>query len=49
MVCVEAIRASRQVIIPLWGDQIGMTAGQISVIFGISAAMELVAFYPVGC
>ncbi len=48
MVCVEAIRASRQVIIPLWGDQIGMTAGQISVIFGISAAMEVVAFYPVG-
>ncbi|MGF1666732.1 MAG: MFS transporter [Acidimicrobiia bacterium] len=48
MVCVEAIRASRQVIIPLWGSQIGMTAGQISVIFGISAAMEVVAFYPVG-
>lgn len=48
MVCVEAIRASRQVIIPLWGDQIGMTAGQISVIFGISAAMEVVTFYPVG-
>jgi MFS family permease len=48
MVCVEAIRASRQVIIPLWGDQIGMSASQVSVIFGVSAAMEVVAFYPVG-
>lgn len=48
MVCLEAIRASRQVVIPLWGDQIGMSASQVSVIFGISAAMELVAFYPVG-
>jgi MFS family permease len=48
VVCIQALRASRQAIIPLWGDQIGMTASQISIIFGISSAMEVAIFYPMG-
>lgn len=48
VVCIQALRASRQAIIPLWGDQLAMTAGEISIIFGISSAMEVALFYPMG-
>ncbi len=45
---IGILRASRQAVIPLWGDQIGLDGGQISLIFGISSALDMLLFYPVG-
>lgn len=42
------VRISRQAIIPLWGDSIGLTASEIAGIFAIASAIEIVSFYPVG-
>jgi MFS family permease len=45
---IGALRASRQVVLPLWGEHIGLDAGSIAVVFGISAAMDMTLFYPAG-
>lgn len=47
-VTFQVLRSSRQAIIPLWGDSVGISAGGVSVIFGLSAAIESLVFYPVG-
>jgi len=47
-VTVQVLRSSRQALIPLWGDQIGLNASQVSFIFGASSAVEMLFFYPVG-
>ena len=45
---VSAIRATRQVVIPLWGQHIGLSASTIAVIFGISGGVDMLLFYPAG-
>ncbi|MCA9829718.1 MAG: MFS transporter [Dehalococcoidia bacterium] len=45
---IGILRASRQAVIPLWGDSIGLDGGHISLIFGISSALDMLLFYPVG-
>ncbi|BCB91318.1 MFS transporter [Phytohabitans suffuscus] len=45
---IGALRASRQAIIPLWGIHIGLDATTISLIFGLSAALDMTLFYPGG-
>jgi MFS family permease len=45
---IGALRAARQVVLPLWGQHIGLDAGSIAVVFGISAAMDMTLFYPAG-
>ncbi|NED97546.1 MFS transporter [Phytoactinopolyspora alkaliphila] len=45
---VGAARASRQVVIPLWGDHIGLDAATTSLIFGLSGAVDMLLFYPAG-
>ncbi len=47
-ITIQVLRSARQAIIPLWGDQIGVSASQISFIFGASSAIEMAVFYPVG-
>lgn len=47
-VAAQVLRSSREVLIPLWGDSIGMTASSIQLIFAASYALESLAFYPVG-
>jgi MFS family permease len=42
------LRASRQVVIPLWGNHIGLDPALISVIFGLSGAVDMLLFYPAG-
>jgi MFS family permease len=43
-----AVRASRQVVIPLWGDYLGLDPAVTSVIFGLSGAVDMLLFYPAG-
>ena len=45
---VSAIRAARQVALPLWGQELGLSASAISLIFGISGAVDMLLFYPAG-
>jgi len=48
VVALQILRSSREAIIPLWGDQIGVSASQISLIFAAAAAIGMFMFYPVG-
>ena len=45
---ISVLRASRQAVIPLWGAHIGLDAGQVSLIFGLSSIVDLSLFYPSG-
>jgi len=45
---IQVLRASRQSLLPLWASHIGLDAGAVSLVFGISMAMEMSMFYPAG-
>ncbi|MEP6872461.1 MAG: MFS transporter [Anaerolineaceae bacterium] len=45
---IQALRATRQSVLPLWAVHVGLDAAAVSLIFGISMAMEMVLFYPAG-
>lgn len=45
---VSALRASRQIVIPLWADHLGISPAATSVIYGVVAAIDVLAFYPSG-
>ena len=45
---ISAARATRQSIVPLWADSQGIDPVTISVIFGISAGVDMLLFYPGG-
>lgn len=45
---VSVVRASRQVVLPLWGEHLGLAPATISVIFGLSGAVDMLLFYPAG-
>jgi len=45
---VSATRAARQVVLPLWGQHLGLSPTAISVIFGISGGVDMLLFYPAG-
>ena len=47
-VLVGAVRASRQAVIPLWAEHIGLDAATTSLIFGASGAVDMLLFYPAG-
>lgn len=42
------VRAARIVVIPLWGEHIGMSDDTISLVFAASAAVDMLLFYPAG-
>jgi len=45
---VSAVRASRQVVLPLWADQLGLAPSVASLIYGVAGGMEMLVFYPAG-
>lgn len=45
---VGAVRASRQVVVPLWALHLGLDAQTTSIIFGLSGAVDMLLFYPAG-
>jgi len=45
---LSAARATRQAIVPLWAQAQGIDAATTSVIFGISAGVDMLLFYPGG-
>ena len=48
IVLVSAVRSSRQVVIPLWADHLGMNPSTTSLIYGLVAAIDMSVFYPAG-
>jgi MFS family permease len=48
VVLVSAVRASRQVVIPLWAEHLGMSPSASSLIYGLSGAIDMLVFYPAG-
>jgi MFS family permease len=47
-VMLHVLRNARQIVLPLWGDAIGLDIGTINVIFAISSWIEVAIFYPAG-
>jgi MFS family permease len=45
---ISAARTTRSALVPLWADSQGIDAATTSVIFGISAGLDLLLFYPGG-
>lgn len=45
---VSAVRASRQAVIPLWAENLGLDATTTSLIYGLSGAVDMLVFYPSG-
>jgi MFS family permease len=48
VIAIQTLRAARQAVVPLWAAHIGLSAGQASVVYGISVGMEVLLFYPAG-
>ncbi|TAN09110.1 MAG: MFS transporter [Burkholderiaceae bacterium] len=45
---VAAIRACRQIVIPLWAESIGLNATDTALIYGLMGAVDMLLFYPAG-
>ncbi|BCT77321.1 MFS transporter [Sinomonas cyclohexanicum] len=45
---VSAVRQSRQVVIPLWAEHLGLDAPTASLVYGIAGGVDLLLFYPGG-
>ena len=45
---VSAVRASRQVVIPLWADHLALAPAVASLIYGLAGGIDMLVFYPAG-
>ncbi|MBS1675507.1 MAG: MFS transporter [Actinobacteria bacterium] len=45
---LSAVRAARQVVLPLWGVSIGLDASSIALVVGVSGAIDFALFYASG-
>lgn len=45
---VSAVRASRQAVVPLWAEQIGLDAATTALIYGMAGGIDMLVFYPSG-
>ncbi|RKR86138.1 putative MFS family arabinose efflux permease [Micromonospora pisi] len=45
---VGALRAARQTVVPLWGAHLDLHPATLSLIFGLSGAVDMLLFYPSG-
>src|SRR5688572_26432652 len=45
---IVLMRHARQVLMPLWGDSIGVNVSQIGVVLSVGSALDATLFYPVG-
>lgn len=48
LLLLQAIRQSRQSVIPLWASHIGLSPTDASIIYGIAGAIDALIFYPAG-
>ena len=48
MFILQLLRMGRQLLIPLWGDEIGLNEAEIGLIFGLASGVDMFLFYPIG-
>ncbi|MFL6162001.1 MAG: MFS transporter [Jatrophihabitantaceae bacterium] len=48
VILVAAVRASRQVVLPLWAEHLGLSPAATSLIYGLAGAIDMAMFYPAG-
>ena len=48
LLILQVLRAGWEILIPLWGDEIGLDVSRIGIIFGLSSAIDMTLFYPAG-
>jgi MFS family permease len=48
IILISAVRSSRQVVVPLWAEHLGLGASTTSLIYGIAGAVDMCVFYPAG-
>lgn len=48
MVALQVLRQGRQVVLPLWGDELGLEPAEIGLVVGFASAIDMMLFYPVG-
>jgi MFS family permease len=48
VVVLMLLRSARGVVIPLWGEHIGLSVSRIGFVFSASAAVDLLMFIPAG-
>jgi MFS family permease len=47
-ICLSVLRSSRQAIIPLWGEHIGMSPAAVGGVYSASNSIDMLLFYPTG-
>jgi MFS family permease len=45
---IAAVRATRQAVLPLWAEDIGLDVSATALIYGLSGAIDMLIFYPSG-
>lgn len=45
---IAAVRATRQAVLPLWAQEIGLDPATTALIYGLSGAIDMLVFYPAG-
>lgn len=45
---IAAVRSTRQAVLPLWAETIGLDASATALIYGLSGAIDMLIFYPSG-
>lgn len=45
---ISAVRSSRQAVIPLWAEHIGIEPAAASLVYGLAGAVDMLIFYPAG-
>ena len=48
IVALQLLRQGRQVVLPLWGDELGLEPAEIGLVVGFASAVDMLMFYPVG-
>ena len=48
VLAIGAVRAARQVVLPLWAVHIGLSPEVTSLVFGVASAVDMALFYPSG-
>lgn len=46
--CIAAMRAARQIAIPLWAVHIGLSPSVTAMVFGAVSSLDMLVFYPAG-
>jgi MFS family permease len=48
VLALQVLRQGRQVLLPLWGDELALTPSQIGLVIGLASSVDMLLFYPVG-